>query len=309
MTWRLAKSLETLRSQVNKASPNRSKASDGTIGDAAHASRSSDHNPHVRDGSMGVVTALDITHDPAHGVDIQKLADALVASRDSRIKYIICNGNIVSGSGQSKPAWKWRPYSGSNKHTKHVHFSVKGTKALYDSTKPWRFDGSDISEVTPSDSIMKRGAKGPFVKELQINLIKLGHGPLEDDGVFGEKTERAVKAFQRNAGLTPDGWAGPRTIDAIGAAVADKASKPKIKAAQKSVPETADDEVKESTNWLQGIIGFFTGGGGLGTMLYGVEWQVVVTILAVGLVAAIIIYLFRRRLIAAFREINAGVRR
>jgi len=42
MSWRLARSLEPLRNEVNAAAPNRSKASDGTIGDTAHSSRASD---------------------------------------------------------------------------------------------------------------------------------------------------------------------------------------------------------------------------------------------------------------------------
>lgn len=47
MTWRLARGLEHLRAQVNTKWSNRSKDSDGSIGDEAHASRSSDHNPWV----------------------------------------------------------------------------------------------------------------------------------------------------------------------------------------------------------------------------------------------------------------------
>src|SRR5690606_2513581 len=128
-----------------------------------------DHNPWMRDGATGVVTALDITHDPVNGVDIQKIADALVASRDDRIKYIIANGRIVSGSGQKQPAWQWRAYSGSNKHTRHIHISVKASKALYDSTAPWAVAGSPAGKVTPSQSVLKSGSKGPFVIELQRN--------------------------------------------------------------------------------------------------------------------------------------------
>ena len=45
MTWRLARALEQLRSQVNEKWPNRSKNSDGSIGDTSHAARPSDHNP------------------------------------------------------------------------------------------------------------------------------------------------------------------------------------------------------------------------------------------------------------------------
>jgi hypothetical protein len=136
MAWRLAKSLDTLRKQINSAYADRSKASDGTIGDAAHASRSSDHNPWVKDGKTGIVTAIDFTHDPAKGLDAGVLADALVASRDSRIKYVIWNRRIISGAGGTSP-WKWRKYAGSNPHNKHVHLSVKSRKASYDDTSLW----------------------------------------------------------------------------------------------------------------------------------------------------------------------------
>jgi hypothetical protein len=136
--WRVAKSLLTLRDQVNRRAPNRNKASDGTIGDAAHCQRTSDHNPWVRDGSRGVVTALDITHDRSGGCDANTIAESIRSSRDSRVKYIIWNRRIANSAaiGGSEP-WKWRPYSGSNPHTRHVHISVKPDKASYDSRDTW----------------------------------------------------------------------------------------------------------------------------------------------------------------------------
>jgi hypothetical protein len=136
--WRVAKSLLVLRDQVNQAVPNRSKASDGFIGDAAHASRNSDHNPWIRDGNVGVVTAFDITHDPAKGCDSGAIAEAIRGSRDARVKYIIWNRRIAnSGPIGGNPAWAWRPYSGTNPHTKHVHISVKPDQASYDSSTEW----------------------------------------------------------------------------------------------------------------------------------------------------------------------------
>lgn len=136
MAWRLAESLAKLRDQINDSFPDRSKASDGTVGDAAHSSRSSDHNPWVKDGRSSVVTAIDITHDPRNGVDAGKLADMLRSSRDERIKYIISNARICSGSGGPQP-WVWRRYTGSNAHRKHMHLSVKPEKHLYDSRLNW----------------------------------------------------------------------------------------------------------------------------------------------------------------------------
>lgn len=136
--WRVAKSLLALRDQVNRKAPNRDKANDGTIGDAAHASRSSDHNPWVTDGGVGVVTAIDITHDPAHGCDADAIAEAIRSSRDSRVKYVIWNRRIANPLPlDGQPPWAWRPYHGANPHNHHVHVSVKPEKSSYDSVASW----------------------------------------------------------------------------------------------------------------------------------------------------------------------------
>lgn len=136
--WRVAKSLEVLRHQINNMAPNRSKASDGSIGDSAHASRNSDHNPWIVEAGVGVVTARDITHDAAHGCDANILAEKIRQSRDPRVKYIIWNRRIAASSPiGGQPAWAWRAYTGKNGHTHHIHISVKSDDASYDSEKPW----------------------------------------------------------------------------------------------------------------------------------------------------------------------------
>lgn len=136
--WRLAESLYALRDQLNERFPTRSTHSDGTIGDAAHATRKSDHNPHIVDGDVGVVTAIDITHDPSKGCDAGAIVAALIASRDPRIKYIIYNREIISSYEWGRaPAWTRRSYSGSNPHKKHFHLSVVGEKSRYDDRSDW----------------------------------------------------------------------------------------------------------------------------------------------------------------------------
>ena len=133
--WRAAKSLLRLREQVNAKAPGRKKGSDGTIGDDKHRTRNSDHNAWV-DGN--VVTALDITHDPARGCDVDKLAEAIRAAKDKRVKYIIWNKRICNHAKiGATAAWAWRKYSGTNPHTAHIHISVKATKAHYDDTTDW----------------------------------------------------------------------------------------------------------------------------------------------------------------------------
>lgn len=132
MTWRVAKSLLTLRDQIDKTYPDRDKASDGTIGDEDHQNRASDHNPWY---GPGIVTAIDITHDPSAGVDIDRLTDELQASRDPRIKYVIANGLIMDTRPGYHP-WQWVPYHGTNPHTRHMHVSCVAAPAC-DDTRPW----------------------------------------------------------------------------------------------------------------------------------------------------------------------------
>ncbi|MEU8636800.1 hypothetical protein AB0C38_31905 [Amycolatopsis sp. NPDC048633] len=135
MSWYVARSLDVLLGQLNAKAPNRSKVSDGSIGDASHSARESDHNP----TSTGQVCARDFTNDPMGGLAGQWLADVLVASRDPRIKYVIFNHRIIdSRAGQH--SWQWMPYSGANAHEHHVHVSVFAG-ALGDRTDPWNLGG------------------------------------------------------------------------------------------------------------------------------------------------------------------------
>lgn len=206
MTWRLAKSLETYRNQINKLAPSRNKASDGTIGDAAHSSRTSDHNPNP----AGVVCAIDITHDPQGGVDCNSLAESLVASRDPRIKYIIWNRRI--NSSITSP-WNWRNYTGGNPHTMHLHLSVHGQ---YDDVKEWAINvtpqgDTEVAAPVVRRPLLRQGDRGDFVKELQTAL-KAG---LVADGIFGPKTRTAVVDFQKANQLVPDGLVGPYTWEVL----------------------------------------------------------------------------------------------
>lgn len=142
--WRLAKSLEKLHIQINAAHPNRSRVSDGSIGDAAHSSRTSDHNP----DSKGRVCAIDITHDPANGVVGLALAEAI--KDDARIKYIIFAGRIWKARTK-----RWEKYTGPNKHDKHVHVSVNADGA--DDARAWTLDEvKDVPvEATQVEAITK----------------------------------------------------------------------------------------------------------------------------------------------------------
>lgn len=57
--------------------------------------------------------------------------------------------------------------------------------------------------------------RGDDVRALQSALNLLGFDAGREDGILGERTERAVLEFQRNVGLPPDGIVGGTTVDAI----------------------------------------------------------------------------------------------
>lgn len=58
--------------------------------------------------------------------------------------------------------------------------------------------------------VLKLGSKGDEVEDLQSYL------KIKVDGDFGPKTEEAVKKFQKENGLTPDGIVGSKTWNAMG---------------------------------------------------------------------------------------------
>lgn len=210
MAWRLAKSLEQLRKQVNAQWPLRGKGSDGTIGDQAHADRKSDHNP----DEHGIVRALDLTHDPAHGFDSYKFANLMLAKQDPRIDYIISNRRIGSGPKGVQPG-VWRKYTGKNPHDHHVHFSVIGgvPGAAGDSAKPWDISGmtltADAKNYVAPLPTLRQGAAGDLVRKLQTALHVVA------DGNFGPITAAAVRDVQRKNDLIVDGIVGPMTWAAI----------------------------------------------------------------------------------------------
>ena len=62
----------------------------------------------------------------------------------------------------------------------------------------------------------KNGSSGETVKKIQTKLKEWGYYNGTVDGVYGSGTEKAVKYFQEKNGLTADGKAGQKTLDAMG---------------------------------------------------------------------------------------------
>lgn len=220
MSWRLAKSLIQLRKEIDAAFPGRDKRSDGSIGDAAHRTRRSDHNPN----SAGVVTAIDVdehTDRTERSDAVGGLAEALRLSRDPRIKYVIYEGRMFSSYwSRGIPPWTWRSGSG---HWQHVHVSVSTDPRKYDDASPWNLGGSfaykGTAPVTEEDEMgalsKAKESEGPAVRRMQKALLNWKSDILPQygaDGDFGQETENAVKAYQRAAGLDVTGVADGATL-------------------------------------------------------------------------------------------------
>lgn len=232
--WRVAYALNVLLTEVNTRWPKRSKVSDGSIGDAAHATRKSDHNPWLKVNGVGIVRARDFTAD---GIDANWLAEhlrLLGALGDKRLVsqgYVIWNRQIASRIS----GWKWRKYGGANGHTKHIHLSVTETAgaAGFDSVKSWGVDGSHALQPT-EQSVFKIGSTGPAVEFIQsaLNWLDIYRLPVTRKGIgaqikvtghYNKQTATAVEEFQRwnneflrylkrKPNIEEDGITGPVTL-------------------------------------------------------------------------------------------------
>jgi len=113
-------------------------------------------------------------------------------------EIIHCSTTVKRDKLPGTPAW--------------THWGVPA--GLY-STEELRKAGLNVSE-SKNVATLRRGSKGDEVEELQALLNAKYGANLEIDGVFGAKTEAAVKAFQSAHGLAADGVVGPKTRKALG---------------------------------------------------------------------------------------------
>lgn len=127
--------------------------------------------------------------------------------------------DIVSHS-KLDPTRRTDPKNALHKHGISWEEFLQDVKEAY--TK--YFNGEEPSDTKQPvvkgvsiDLPLEIGDEGPFVKEIQKELIQAGF-PLPKygaDGIYGEETERAVMKFQKNYGLKVDGLVGTQTLDKL----------------------------------------------------------------------------------------------
>lgn len=72
------------------------------------------------------------------------------------------------------------------------------------------------NEDTAQPALSKIGSRGDEVRKIQTKLKSLGFFSGTVDGIYGVKTQSAVKKYQQSVGLTADGVAGPKTLLYLG---------------------------------------------------------------------------------------------
>ena len=117
----LSKAAVQMREQIDDSFADRSRKSDGWIGNEKHQNTKSDHNPLP---NTGEVCAIDVDAKLCDQPEMSiYLAEQIrvAAKTDKRISYIIHVGKIAS----AKSFWRFVKYRGVNPHNQHIHISFK----------------------------------------------------------------------------------------------------------------------------------------------------------------------------------------
>lgn len=156
-----------------------------------------------------------------------RFAKDMGMSVDEVIDYL----ETVEGAIMSA-AWYWNSRkintaADANDIVKMTKLVNGGTIGLEDRKKHYahileifdtEYEESDEEEVEEEEAdsekininqVIKRGSKGPTVAAIQEAL------GISADGVFGGGTEKALKTWQADNGLTADGIAGPKTLSKL----------------------------------------------------------------------------------------------
>jgi peptidoglycan hydrolase-like protein with peptidoglycan-binding domain len=145
----------------------------------------------------------------AEGAEVKKLQDALV-----KLGYMT-GEQVATGPGTFGPKTEAAVARFQGDHGISPNSGIFGPKTRAAMTT----ELNKLSAPAVPQSTLKRGAEGPEVKQLQDALVKLGHMTQEQvatgPGVFGPKTEAALKAFQSSRGITVDGVYGPQSRQAL----------------------------------------------------------------------------------------------
>lgn len=148
---------------------------------------------------------------------------ATVSKVQTELKALGYYYGQITGNAGPKTVAAIKSFQGKNGLTAD---GIAGPQTIAKIDAAYEAKGGSSSGSGSSASGLKLNSKGTEVRNLQQDLTTLGYYWAEITGNFGAKTETAVKRFQEESGLTADGVAGTKTLNAIAAAVARKGGTP-----------------------------------------------------------------------------------
>ena len=148
---------------------------------------------------------------------------ATVSKVQTELKALGYYYGQITGNAGPKTVAAIKSFQGKNGLTAD---GIAGPQTIAKIDAAYEAKGGSSSGSGSSVSGLKLNSKGTDVRNLQQDLTTLGYYWAEITGNFGAKTETAVKRFQEENGLTADGVAGTKTLNAVAAAVARKGGTP-----------------------------------------------------------------------------------
>ena len=148
---------------------------------------------------------------------------ATVSKVQTELKALGYYSGKVTGNAGPMTVAAIKSFQGKNGLTAD---GIAGPQTIAKIDAAYEAKGGSSSGSGSSASGLKLNSKGTDVRNLQQDLTTLGYYWAKITGNFGEKTEAAVKRFQEENGLTADGVAGTKTLNAVAAAVARKGGTP-----------------------------------------------------------------------------------
>lgn len=152
------------------------------------------------DGAMAYLAGL-----------ITAIAQATGIKMQSSVSWESYPSSYGSGNGVRLGSAAWASYEGILGH-QHVPDNLHGDPGNFDIARLLSMVGGPAPAPDPHP-LLSIGSTGPAVVRVQQFLH------IADDGIFGQQTYGAVKAYQASVGLDPDGVVGPLTWAKIEAGV------------------------------------------------------------------------------------------
>ncbi|MBP5729555.1 MAG: peptidoglycan-binding protein [Clostridia bacterium] len=157
------------------------------------------------------------------GTDVAQLQEALI-----QLGYLSGKADGNYGAKTVEAVRAFQKATGltadgtAGEQTQRVLYGGNAKAASVKTTAAPQQAAATTTAAPAASGTLKVGSTGTDVQTLQQKLIELGYLKGSADGVFGNKTAAAVKAYQKASNLTADGVAGSQTLSSLNAVAANK---------------------------------------------------------------------------------------